>query len=72
MNKHFLQVVMVFQLPLFSHRRTPIKRNSNAGCVQSGRTPVFRETQVGLSDGVSHYQELSVSKEHNTYQTLTL
>lgn len=65
-------IIIIFVIATIRPWRMSIKRNSNAGCVQSGRIPVFRETQVGLSDGISHYQELSVSKEHNTYQTLTL
>lgn len=67
-----LVIIIILIIATIQLWRISIKGNSNAGCIQSSKIPASVETQVGLSDGVSHYQELSVSKEHNTYQTLTL
>lgn len=49
-----------------------LKRNSNASCSQSSRTSGPGDLQTGFPDDIAHYQELSVSTERNTYQTLKL
>lgn len=48
------------------------KQNSNASYRHSSRTSEPGDLQTGFPEGIAHYQDLSVSTERNTYQTLKL
>lgn len=61
---------IIFAFTTIKFWRMSIKRDSNTSCSQSSTTQGPGDLQTGFSEGTTHYQEISVSTERNTYQTL--